>query len=583
MSRTVRVAVVIASLTVGLSAAQTPTPAPEEPVQVPAGLSSPRATMETFLGAFYDDEGVQWDRALSALDMSALPPEARVVKGRELASRLKRVIDRIEYVDLQTVHDDPRGSPYTFATLPEGRIVIAPGPDGVWRFTAETLRDLDAVWRAVRERDTVAGVEEAPETVSPATWVRRRVPASLRAEVLFLETWQWLGLLLVIVAGWVVDRVVTTMLGSTVQKVLQRRGRVVDHALLLRALRPLGMLVMLVVWGVGVLWIGLPLAILEIYLDGVRIAAIVAAVLTAYRIVDVLSELLERRAARTASRFDDLLVPLVRKSLKTFIVAVGVVLVAQNLDINVAGLVAGLGLGGLAFALAAKDTVSNLFGSLTVLLDRPFQVGDWIVVGDVEGTVEELGFRSTRIRTFYNSLVTLPNANLISAAVDNLGQRAYRRWSTTLSITYDTPPEKIDAFCEGVRELVRRHPYTRKDYFHVYFNEFGAASLNVLLYVFFHTPDWATELRERHRLGVDVVRLAHELGIEFAFPTQTLYLRQEGWEAPERAGESYPERRRELEEGARSRAGRLVGNALGGAVPGPVTFDEPPHVEGGDA
>jgi MscS family membrane protein len=147
-----------------------------------------------------------------------------------------------------------------------------------------------------------------------------------------------------------------------------------------------------------------------------------------------------------------------------------------------------------------------------------------VVIGDVEGTVEDIGFRSTRIRTFYNSLVTIPNGNLVRATVDNYGRRKYRRWKTHVAITYDTPPDRIEAFCEGIRELIRKHPYTRKDYYMVYFNQFAASSLNILLYAFHETPDWATELRERHRLFVDIVRLAKRLGVEFAFPTQTVHL-----------------------------------------------------------
>ncbi|HUP42395.1 MAG TPA: mechanosensitive ion channel family protein, partial [Thermoanaerobaculia bacterium] len=228
----------------------------------------------------------------------------------------------------------------------------------------------------------------------------------------------------------------------------------------------------------------------------------------------------------TRNRFDDLLVPLVRKSLKVFIAAFGLVFVADTLDIEVSSLLAGLGLGGLAVALAAQDTVKNLFGSLTVLVDRPFSVGDWVVVGDHEGTVEEVGFRSIRIRTFYNSLITLPNSNLISSAVDNYGARRFRRWSTKLGIAYDTPPERIEAFCEGLRELVRRHPTTRKDIFHVYLNAFGESALEVLLYVFFEEPDWGAELAARHRLALDVLRLADTLGVELAFPTRTVWLHE---------------------------------------------------------
>ena len=113
-------------------------------------------------------------------------------------------------------------------------------------------------------------------------------------------------------------------------------------------------------------------------------------------------------------------------------------------------------------------------------------------MGDIEGTVAKIGFRSTRVRTFYNSLITFPNAMLIRSAVDNLGRRLYRRLKFTLGVTYDTPPEKLEAFIEGIRELVRRHPYTRKDYYHVYFHGYGANSLDILVYIFFIAPEWGT-------------------------------------------------------------------------------------------
>src|SRR5690606_26122936 len=143
---------------------------------------------------------------------------------------------------------------------------------------------------------------------------------------------------------------------------------------------------------------------------------------------------------------------------------------------------------------------------------------------DVEGTVEKVGFRSTRVRTFYHSLITVPNALMTRAKIDNLGARRYRRVKETLGVTYDTSPERIEAFCEGIREIIRKHPYTRKDYYHVYFHGYGESALNILLYLFLETPDWATELRERQRLLLDVARLARELRVEFAFPSRTLYV-----------------------------------------------------------
>jgi len=128
------------------------------------------------------------------------------------------------------------------------------------------------------------------------------------------------------------------------------------------------------------------------------------------------------------------------------------------------------------------------------------------------------------VRTFYDSLITVPNSRFIGTEVDNHGSRTYRRYTSTLGLTYDTPPSKIEAFCEGVRELIRRHPYTRKDSFHVYVKDFGANSIDVMLYCFVKTPDWGTELRERGRLILDILRLAESLGVEFAFPTRTIHM-----------------------------------------------------------
>jgi MscS family membrane protein len=255
-----------------------------------------------------------------------------------------------------------------------------------------------------------------------------------------------------------------------------------------------------------------------------------------------------------------------------FVVVIGIVFAADNLNIDVTSLLAGLGLGGLAFALAAKDLLGNFFGSVTVLLDRPFSIGDWVVIGDIEGTVEQVGFRSTRVRTFYNSLVTMPNSILTTTKIDNMGARRFRRMKQILSVTYDTSPEKIEAFCEGIRKIIQLHPYMRKDYYQVYFNEYGAASLNVLVYVFWATPDWSMELRERHRFLLDILRLAKQLDVEFAFPTQTLYLKQ-GDTAQTAAGPFKPGMSCEdaLERG-RQEAESIVSQTLGRDIPGPVEF-----------
>jgi MscS family membrane protein len=254
---------------------------------------------------------------------------------------------------------------------------------------------------------------------------------------------------------------------------------------------------------------------------------------------------------------------------------VGVVYVASYVSEDLYGIVAGLSIGSLAIGFAAKDSIENLFGTMTVLLDKPYQLGDWITVGDIDGTVEEVGFRSTKIRTFYNSVISVPNSRFISAHIDNWGERRYRRIKTNVSIAYSTPPLKIEAFCEAIRELVRKHPYTRKDYYHIYLNQLGASSLDILVYCFVETPDWSTELREKHRLYLDILRVAEGLGVELAFPTQTLHLVKDP-EASESAVPKPADSPRSAERMGRELADLIVKDGLvdfDGQKPPPVVID----------
>ncbi len=543
----------------------TPQPTP------PAERSSPRATMATFLEAMGQRE---WDRASATLDLrrEELPPDVIAVRGRDLAAELKAVIDRIAYVQLEDVPDSPKGTRYVWRTVGGHPISLQRKDNGEWLFSRETLLRLPELWEAVKDEKVVAGVKDAPLT--PAMWLRSRMPERLRTGGFLLEHWQWLALSILIFLGLLVERTLTYVLVRGAARRLARRlsSRHVDKTLVRGAMRPLGVVAMAALWWLGLMLLGLPARPLAVLLLAVKVLAIASFVWATYRAVDVVAAVLASYAAETETRYDDLLVPLLRSSAKVLVAAFGTLFLADNLNINVTGLLAGLGLGGIAFALAAQDTVKNFFGSITVLVDRPFQVGDWVVVGGTEGTVETVGFRSTRIRTFYNSLVTLPNSNLISASVDNYGARRYRRWKTYLGVAYDTPPEKIDVLCEGIRELVRQHPYTRKDYFHVYLNQYGPHSLDILLYIFWETPDWATELRERHRLAVDILRLTRHLGIEIAFPTQTLHLKRAGETTAEAYDASFTDAVRASQEQVRGDVREMVRAELGGQAPPPVTF-----------
>ncbi|MEM7480203.1 MAG: mechanosensitive ion channel family protein [Acidobacteriota bacterium] len=493
-----------------------PAPPPEE-------LASPRATLTTFLAAFKEEDRRRlFDLATSTLDLSALPEAAREANGQSLAVQLKDVFDRTEYVDLSLVPDRTTGDPWNFLRDGQWVITIAQQADNAWRFTPATIESIPALWKKVESLEVVEGVTEAPRTVG--LWMRSLVPPRLRETTFLLEHWQWIGLVLLLVACYLVAVLVKAILGKILLPQLKRVWENLEGMALHRALRPIRTLLAALLAGIALPVLELPAQVFGFLKASVDLIALVALLWLAYRVIDLVTGFLTLRAEETESRIDDLLTPLIRKTSKFLIVVFGAVFVADNLGLDVASLLAGIGLGGLALALAAQDTFKNLFGSITILLDQPFHVGDAIKIGDVEGTVEEVGMRSTRVRTFYNSLVTVPNASLMTANVDNFGARRFRRWKTLVSVEYDTPVEKIETFCEEIRKLVESNPHTRKDAFYVHLNEFGASSLDIMLYIFFDTTDWAVELHERQVLMVEIIRLAETLGVVFAFPTRTLHL-----------------------------------------------------------
>ena len=500
-------------------------------------LRSARTTVMGFLDAVNDvarGTKSRIDDAVAFLDLEGVPPAIRGERGPELAVELKEILDRTRYVVAEEIPDDPDGSPYVFVRRAEGEIVVAPDARGEWRFTRGTIESIPSLLRAVGGRERVEGVLRSPLDIAPGLWVQSKIPSSLRTQRLWLEDWQWIALFVLIFLGILLDRIVAGIALANLNRFLAHQGITIAERLLQDGLRPLGLLVMSVVWLSGLRYLALPDQLFAILLLATKLVVAVAGLWASFRATDVGAEYLMKRAHQTESKLDDVLIPMFRKAIKVFLTVIGILFIANSLELNITAFLAGLGLGGLALALAAKDTIENLLGSITVLLDRPFNVGDWIRIGDQEGTVTEVGFRSTRIRTFYDSIITIPNSHLVNSTVDNMGGRRYRRWSTKLGVQYDTAPERIEAFCEGVREIIRNHPYTRKDYFHVYVNEFNASSLDVLLYVFHEAPDWQTELRERHRLFLDILRLARRLGVQFAFPTQTLHMfRGQSAQAPE--------------------------------------------------
>jgi MscS family membrane protein len=245
-----------------------------------------------------------------------------------------------------------------------------------------------------------------------------------------------------------------------------------------------------------------------------------------YRMVDIAEYYLNKYAQSTDSKLDDMLVPLLRKTFRVVIVIIAGLYIAESVSGRpITTILAGFGIGGLAVALAAQDSIKNLFGSIMILVDKPFEVGQRIVVNGFDGTVEEIGFRSSRVRTLTGHLVTVPNDKMITNNIENIGRRPYIRRLANITITYDTPPDKVERAVEIIREILDNHGGMHPDFPpRVFFDEFNDASLNILVIYWYHPPDYWDFLAFSQKVNMKVMRAFEEEGIEFAFPTQTVYL-----------------------------------------------------------
>ncbi|MBW2526512.1 MAG: mechanosensitive ion channel family protein [Deltaproteobacteria bacterium] len=462
-----------------------------------------------------EKDSVRLDYAAACFETTGRSPKQR----QELARRLAIVYDHepalIDMDRLQAMKPD-----YVDPDTGEAKVIphqerfpkVYLERKGVrWLWTKESLDWIDRYYV-----ENLSGMDQLIE----------RIPSWLKGEIWGVAYWQYLAIALLLAVGLLVREVLRAVVAARVRRVSEKLGQRWAIKLVDVIAGPGATLVVAVVLRISYPQLRLPLNAALAMQVAVQVLLIISLIWAVYRGTDVLSARLEAKAQKTQSKLDDQLIPLMRKTLKVFIFIAGVLFVLQNLHVDVGSLLAGLGLGGLAFALAAKDTLANLFGSIMIFVDSPFQIGDWINVGGAEGTVEEVGFRSTRIRTFYDSVIVYPNSKLANTQLDNYQRREYRRCFVTLGLTYDTTPEQMQAFVEGLRAIVRANPTTRKDKYEIHMSGFGDSSLNVMLYFFFKVPTWSEELRQRHNVFLEVMRLAEDLGVSFAFPTQSLHLEQ---------------------------------------------------------
>ncbi len=478
-------------------------------------LSTPYNTVRTHLFYLQPDT---YQPDLAARALYGVPDSARRVT---LAIQLKQILDgKGLYVHLNRL---PRDQDYLDSVTNQQVFTLFPE-----KLPVVYLEKTGDNWYYSEE--TVANIPDLHSSIYPfgVDILVNIFPSFGQNKFLGLRVWQWIGILLVFLAAFLIHQVLWRIIIPLMRRLASFRKAplYVKPQIIGRIARYISLILIIQLVKLFIPSLQFQVELSTIVITVLRLLTTLFVVLTGLQIVNIFTHFLSQRTLQTESKLDEQLVPIVESILQVLVVAAGVIQALNILGVNITALIAGISVGAVAIGLAAKDTVANVFGSLVIFLDRPFQIGDWINYGGIDGTVEQVGIRATRVRTFANSLVYIPNGVLTNATVNNYGLRVFRRFKTTVSVTYDTPPVLIEKFIEGMREIVVNHPNTRKDYFEIHLNDFGPSSLNILFYIFFAVPSWSEELKGRHEVMLAVIRLAEELGVRFAFPTSTIHIEE---------------------------------------------------------
>ena len=342
------------------------------------------------------------------------------------------------------------------------------------------------------------------------------------------------GILITMAAG----RITQFAINAFVTKRLKKTGTTVTTLFLTALAKP----IYVAIFALGLnfckvfLYFDAEKGIRPIILNGwTKIVEVVAAVAGAYALyclVDVIEYYLNRLVSKTDTKLDDMLVPVVRKSLRITIAIVAVLVIAESVvgRDKITSLLLGAGVGGIAVALAAKDTIANFFGSITIFADRPFQVDELVKIDGQYGSVEEVGFRSTRIRTLQGHLVILPNNTIANATIENVGKRPFIRRTSNITITYDSGSQKTKHAVDIIKQVLADVPEINTDPergSRVYFSDFNDCSLNIYMTYWVKPPDYWLYQQVNERINFEIMKRFEKEKIEFAFPTQTLYVKKE--------------------------------------------------------
>ncbi|MFD2530213.1 mechanosensitive ion channel family protein [Polaribacter marinaquae] len=476
-------------------------------------LSNPNATLYTHLYFLQSDS---YQPKKSAKTILGLPEKEAIKK----VVRIKKVLDgKGLYVDFNKVpknanyKDTVRYSSYEkYTPFPQRMPEISVEKiENKWYYSSETVAKIDSLYNAVFPWYVQKIQDFIPEFGHKKLWT--------------IEYWQLFSVLIFMVLTvliFFVFRKLTFVILNRIQQKITKTTDITFDQSLKKLARPISLLIAISFLDSVFPSLYFSLEINKWVFLFIDIAKVVFWTYVLINLVHVLMKFYSVFTEKTHNRLDDQLSPILHNFFVGLVIFIGVLRLVALFGVDTTTILAGATIGGLAVALASQDTVKNLIGTIMIFLDKPFHIEDWIEAGEVVGTVEKVGFRSTSVRAADTSVYQIPNSKLSEIVINNKGLRLFRRYNTNLGLRYDTPPELIEAFVKGVREIIIAHPETRSDSYNVEFTGFGDSALLVMVNVYFKSLAWGVEQSSKHRLHIAIVKLAKELGVDFAFPSTTV-------------------------------------------------------------
>jgi MscS family membrane protein len=482
---------------------------------VEINLTSPRATIITHLGSL--QPGNCHHKVAAKVFFQKGRTEEEAI---ELAVRLKDILDEKDIqIDLDKIPDDsnyidPKYKFHRYQLAQDLPKIYLVKVQGKWLYSESTVQYIQAFYQ---QHDFLA-----------KKGLLKWLPPFFKKKTIFkLHVWQLIATLLTLLFVISIHQLVSSLYRQLLRPFATQGGYEEAKSLA----EPLSLLFLTFLTRTMLGYLNLPLPVYNGLVKYTKSFAAFMAMILFYYLVDVVASYIHKKTLEKKVNFNLILLPMARVSSKVLVLVVGVLFTLKSLNFNIQGILAGVGIGGLGFALASQDTIKNFFGSLVILTDKPFVVGDMIISGTIDGKVEEIGFRSTRIHTSQESTIYVPNAKLADTHINNFGLKQYKEFNTIIAIAYNTPLVLIETFIEGLRKIAERHPSIRDGKQAIYLNDLKESRLEIKFEVKFNVTDGGKEKKVRHELLAGIIKLAEELGIPFSFPTQTLYM------------ESFPEKK----------------------------------------